>query len=270
LNIAIYNPSLMRSYPFLATICTLVLLLWLAGCATEPSISRTTPNATDTDAWVAASTMVGATTLGEWEHYVLPTKRATQFSAHRLHGRDSMKAQAQSSASMLRRKLRIEPDALGTLHFSWLVEALIADSNMGVSATDDSPVRIVLAFEGDRSNFSIRNAMLSELAHSLTGEPLSYATLMYSWCVHCKTNEIVTNPRTDRIRTKVVEIGNQNLGHWREYDRDIRADFQAAFGEAPGALVTIGVMTDADNTQSHATAWYGPLKLTPHTEASPR
>jgi Protein of unknown function (DUF3047) len=247
-------------YP-LSAICALALPLWLGGCATDPSISRTTPSATDTQAWAAASTVAGATTLGEWEHYVLPTKRATQFSAHRLHGRDSMKAQAQSSASMLRRKLRIEPDALGTLHFSWLVEALIADSNMGVSAKDDSPVRIVLAFEGDRSKFSVRNAMLSELAHALTGEPMPYATLMYSWCVHCKQSEIITNPRTDRIRTKVVEIGDHSLGHWREYDRDIRADFQAAFGEAPGALVAIGVMTDADNTDSHAIAWYGPLKL---------
>ncbi len=248
----------------------LTLLVWLGGCATDPSIARTTPSATDTQAWAAASTVAGATTLGDWEHYVLPTKRATQFSAHRLHGRDSMKAQAQSSASMLRRRLRIEPEALGTLHFSWTVEALIADSNMGVSATDDSPVRIVLAFEGDRSKFSMRNTMLSELAHALTGEPMPYATLMYSWCVHCKQSEIITNPRTDRIRTKAVEISDHNLGHWREYDRDIRADFQAAFGEAPGALVAIGVMTDADNTQSHATAWYGPLKLTPRPEASPR
>jgi hypothetical protein len=247
-------------------VCALALPLWLAGCATQPSVSRTAPNAADTQAWAAASTVVGATTLGEWEHYVLPTKRATLFSAYHLRGRHSMKAQAQSSASMLRRKLRIEPDALGTLHFSWLVEALIADSNMGVSTKDDSPVRIVLAFEGDRSKFSMRNTMLSELAHTLTGEPMPYATLMYSWCVHCTQNEIITNPRTDRIRTKVVEIGDHNLGHWKEYDRDIRADFQAAFGEAPGALVAIGVMTDADNTQSHATAWYGPIKLQPHPE----
>jgi hypothetical protein len=199
--------------------------------------------------------------LGEWEHYVLPTKRATLFSAQQRQGRHSMKAQAQSSASMLRRKLRIEPEALGTVHFSWLVEALIPDTNMGVSSKDDSPVRIVLVFEGDRSKFSMRNAMLSELAQAISGEPLPYATLMYSWCVHCKPNEIITNPRTDRIRTKVVETGKQSLGQWKEYDRDIPADFQAAFGEAPGALIAIGVMTDADNTDSHATAWYGPLKF---------
>ena len=214
--------------------------------------------------------MQGATALGEWEHYVLPTKRATQFSAQHRHGRHAMKAQAKSSASMLRRKLRVEPEALGRLHFSWLVEALIPDTNMGLRHADDSPVRIVLAFEGDHSKFSMRNTLLNELTHAITGEPLPYATLMYSWCLHCKQNEIITNPRTDRIRTKVVEIGDHSLGHWKEYDRDIRADFQAAFGEAPGALVAIGVMTDADNTNSHAIAWYGPLKLYSHPETIPR
>jgi hypothetical protein len=174
-----------------------------------------------------------------------------------------MQAKAASSASMLRRKLRVEPEALGVLHFSWMVESLIAESDMGVSSTDDSPVRIVLAFDGDRSKFSAKNTMLSELAHTLTGEPLPYATLMYSWCVHCKSGEVITNPRTDRIRILVVEAGSDNLGRWRDYDRDIKADYEAVFGEPPGALVAIGVMTDADNTKSHATAWYGPLKLFP-------
>lgn len=252
---------MLKKIPSLPVLFALALPLWLTGCATDPSISRTALQATDTHAWAAASTVEGATALGEWEHYVLPAKRATHFSAQHLHGRNTMKAQAKSSASMLRRKLRIEPDVLGVLHFSWLVESLIAESNMGVSATDDSPVRIVLAFEGDRSKFSMRNAMLSEMAHALTGEPLPYATLMYSWCVHCKPGEVITNPRTDRIRTKVVEAGDHSLGHWKDYERDIRADFEAVFGEAPGALVAIGVMTDGDNTQSHATAWYGPLKL---------
>lgn len=251
--------------PRWACICAGVLPLWLAGCATGPAISRKAAPLADTQAWAAASTMEGATTLGEWEHYVLPTKRATQFSANRRHGRDSMKAQAQSSASMLRRKLRIEPEALGSVQFSWLVERVIPKANMALSHADDSPVRVVLVFEGDRSKFSMRNAMLSEMAHAISGEPLPYATLVYSWCVHCTVGEVIKSPRTDRIRTKVIEAGEQSLGAWKDYERDIKADFEVVFGEPPGALIAVGVMTDADNTDSDATAWYGPLKLHPTT-----
>jgi len=37
--------------------------------------------------------------------------------------------------------------------------------------------------------------------------------------------------------------------------------YELAFGEAPGALLGIAVMTDSDNTQSTAQAWYGEIAL---------
>jgi len=49
------------------------------------------------------------------------------------------------------------------------VPALIADADMAHRDADDSPVRVVLVFEGDRSKFSMKNAMLSELAQAMTG-----------------------------------------------------------------------------------------------------
>ena len=72
---------------------------------------------------------------------------------------------------------------------------------------------------------------------------------------------MIVNPRTDRIRKIVVESGAKNLNQWLDYDRNIRADFEKAFGEPPGALVGIGIMTDTDNTRSMVKAWYGPMRL---------
>jgi Protein of unknown function (DUF3047) len=129
---------------------------------------------------------------------------------------------------------------------------------------EDSVVRVILSFEGDRSKFSAKNRMLSELSLTLTGEEMPYATLMYVWCNTRPVGSIITNPRTDRIRKLVVESGAQGLGQWLDYERDIRADFVKAFGEEPGALTGIALMTDTDNTQSHATAWYGPIHFKPH------
>lgn len=83
---------------------------------------------------------------------------------------------------MLRQRVRIGPQDLGTLSFSWKVPELIAQADLAQRETADSPVRIVLAFEGDRSRLSFKDNLLSELAHALTGEPMSCATLMYVWC----------------------------------------------------------------------------------------
>jgi hypothetical protein len=41
----------------------------------------------------------------------------------------------------------------------------------------------------------------------------------------------------------------------------LAADYRLAFGEEPGALAAIALMTDSDNTASRAQSWYGPVDL---------
>ena len=204
-----------------------------------------------------------------WRHNVFPGKQPTRF-VHGVHaGRHGMYAQADASASMLRKQVRLEPSDLGMVKFSWLVPELIDSADMTLRELDDSPVRIVLAFEGDRSRFSAKNASLSELARLLTGEEMPYATLMYVWSNQHAPGSVIINPRTDRVRKLVVESGSGKLGRWLDYERNIRADYEKAFGEAPGALVAVALMTDADNTRSVARAWYGPLNITKTVVAQP-
>jgi Protein of unknown function (DUF3047) len=197
----------------------------------------------------------------KWAVFNLPNKRKTEFSQLRESERDAIRAVAQSSASLLKKKHFVEPQNLSTLAFSWKTNALIETSDMADRDLEDAVVRVIVSFEGDRSKFSAKNRMLSELSLALTGEELPYATLMYVWCNTRDVGSIITNPRTDRIRKLVVESGAGNLGKWLDYERDIRADFIQAFGEEPGALTGIALMTDTDNTQSKATAWYGPVSL---------
>lgn len=197
----------------------------------------------------------------KWESVKIPGKVATQYSLARMGNGSSLMASAQSSASMLRHDLRVEPESLNALNFSWQVQKLIEGADMAQRDQDDSPVRLVLAFDGDRSQFSPKNAMLSELSHALSGSPMPYATLMYVWCNHRPVNSVIQNPRTDRIRKIVIESGQQRLNQWISYERNIRADYEKAFGEAPGALIGIGIMTDSDNTRSYVQAWYGPIQL---------
>ena len=197
----------------------------------------------------------------KWDLVKIPGKVTTQYSVVKLNQQSSLMANAMSSASMLRKDLRVEPEQLGQLSFSWQVKKLIESADMAQRDLDDSPVRLVLAFDGDRSLFSPKNAMLSELSHAVSGRPMPYATLMYVWCNQRPVESVILNPRTDRIRKMVIETGGGRVGQWLSYERNIRADFEKAFGEPPGALIGIGIMTDSDNTRSHAQAWYGAIRL---------
>ena len=203
-----------------------------------------------------------------WEAVTLPGKLRTAFRHTSHEGRPSLEAQSQASASMLRQRLSIAPTQLGLLHFEWQVAGLIEGADMTQRDAEDSPVRLMLAFDGDRSRFSARNAMLSELTLSLSGEAMPYAVLMYVWSNQHPVGTVITNPRTDRIRKIVVESGPQRLRQWLRYERDVRADFVQAFGEAPGMLQSIAIMTDSDNTQGRAQAWYGPIGLSPSSASA--
>jgi hypothetical protein len=236
-------------------VCLGVAVLTLSACSSLPP---STPK---------LASQVPATWQPEdqlkWESVKIPGKLATEYSLVRLNNRNKLKANAQASASMLRQDLHIEPERLNALSFSWQIQELIADADMSQRETEDSPVRLVLAFDGDRSQFSAKNAMLSELSHAVSGKPMPYATLMYVWCNHRPVNSVIHNPRTDRIRKIVIESGPQRVNQLISYERNIKADFEKAFGEAPGALIGIAIMTDTDNTRSHAQAWYGPISLLP-------
>jgi hypothetical protein len=229
--------------------------LLLSGCASTPSPSASEPNAS-----VLALAAPFSAEQG-WQRVNLPGKRATLYTSQKEDGRPAVYAKADRSASLLRKKVSIEPQDLSALRFSWKARALLEGADMAVRETEDAKVRVILSFEGDRSKFSLKNQMLSELALSLTGEEMPYATLMYVWSNKQPVGSTITNPRTDRIRKLVVESGKERLGQWLAYERDIAADFKAAFGEAPGKLTGIAIMTDADNLQTQTSAWYGAIEL---------
>lgn len=129
------------------------------------------------------------------------------------------------------------------------------------AGSTNAPVRILLACDGDRSRWSPRAHRVPELAQLLKGEPLPCATLSYVRSRDDAQASVLHNPRTDHIRKWVAESGAANVGQGREYRRDVRADFLHAFGEEPGPLLAVALMTDTDNTASSRQAWYGPLRL---------
>jgi hypothetical protein len=78
----------------------------------------------------------------KWEVVKIPGKVPTQYSVVRLSNRSTLMANAPSSASMLRKDLRIEPAQLNELSFSWQIQKLIDGADMALRDQDDSPVRL--------------------------------------------------------------------------------------------------------------------------------
>jgi hypothetical protein len=227
----------------------LLPLLVLGGCASVPPPEAAPPAAP------SAELMPG------WREFVLPGKRSTLYVPRWEDGRQVVHARADASASMLRRRVRIDSARLGRIEFSWHVATLISGADLTDADASDSPVRVMLAFDGDHAGLSPRNRMLFELAHAVSGEPLPFATLMYVWDNKAKPESVIASRRTDRVRKIVLESGGGGRGRWLHYRRDVRADFRRAFGEDPGALIGVALMTDSDNTRTSVEARYGEVRL---------
>lgn len=196
-----------------------------------------------------------------WQPFALPGKRYVVYEPVEVLARPALRVKADNSVSIMRRRFEPTLTAPGRLAFSWKVEALPLNADLAAADASDSPVGVLLGFEGDRSRWTPRMHRLSEMSRLLTGEELPYATLIYVWGNKEVPGTVVVNPRTDRIRKMVLDSGERDVGQWRDHVRDVQADFRLAFGEEPGPLRVLALMTDTDNTGSALTAWYGSLVL---------
>lgn len=244
---------------------------WLTGCTTAPPTPTPSPSTAPPDpaspgdaADLPASANSGAppaVVAQGWHEVRLPGKAATRYRYTHKAGRAAWAAQAQASASMWRRRLQVPPQQVGEVSFSWWVDRLITGASLSQAEHADAPVRVLFGFGGDTSRLPQRTRMMFELAQALTGEEPPFATLMYVWDNQAPLDSVVVNPRTDRVRKIVLDSGTGQLGRWRDHRRHLARDFHRAFGEAPGPLLSVALMTDADNTRSQAQAWYGPVQL---------
>lgn len=204
---------------------------------------------------------------GPWADWPFhASKRRTEYRSVVLGGRRVVEARADSSVSGLRHPVDIDPVSRPILEWGWRIDGVLDQADIGDRRADDSPVRIVLAFDGDVSTLPLKEQMFFERVKLLGGQDLPYATLMYVWCTRRAPGEITQNPHTSRVRKIVVESGAGGVRQWRDYRRDIVADYERAFGAKPGRLIAVGVMSDSDNTRQQAVAWYGDIRLLPRRE----
>jgi hypothetical protein len=188
-------------------------------------------------------------------------KRPTEYRLVDHQGRTVVFARARSSASGLVFPISIDLKEYPRLHWHWNVGALINGADNTKRHLEDSPVRIVIAFDGDRSKLPLEERLFAEQFRMFTKQEFPYALLMYIWENRAPVGTVIENVNTARIKMIVADSGEDRLGTWREQTRNVYEDFKRAFGEEPPRVRSIAIMTDTDNTGEVAEAYYGDLSF---------
>ncbi|HCG53442.1 MAG TPA: hypothetical protein DEX10_08605 [Betaproteobacteria bacterium] len=245
----------------LAVLISALGTLGIVGCAVAP-------NAND-----APRTSVTPFSTAKAEGPLPPgwgLKQLSRFkrdTAYRLvadpTGVTVVEARAEQSASGVGKRLNVDPNAMPWIQWRWNVPTLIASADNTRRHAEDSPVRVIVTFDGDANKLDFEDRAVSARAKALTGEALPYATLMYIWENKAPIDEIIESVHTTRVKMIVVESGAARNGRWLDYERNIARDFERAFGEKPGRILSLGIMTDTDNTGERAVAYYGDIHFSP-------
>lgn len=251
----------------------LTVLLALGGCAGTPEddgllastpIVRALARETGSVVEVARFSRMreGASLPADWLGWGLRSgKRPTQYRLVPGPAGTVLEAYADAAASGFYRRVRVDPLRQPMLEWSWRIEGMIAGADLRVGAREDSMARLVVSFHGDPKKLDFEDRAKLRLARVFAGEPLPYAMLIYVWSNQIPVETALPSPQIDRIRMVVVESGPGHVGQWRKYRRNIVEDYRRAFGEDPGDIVAVGMLTDSDNTRQVARSYYGDITL---------
>lgn len=197
-----------------------------------------------------------------WQEWTFSRFKApTRYEFVKDSGAVVVKANADRSASGLRHLLKLDPDEYPVLTWRWKVNKLIESADNTRKEAEDSPVRVLVTFDGDVEKLSLSDRLMFDNVFLLTGRRMPYATLVYIWENRARKNTIISNLHTSRIKMIVAESGPGKLRHWQTITRNVVDDYKRAFGEDPGTITSIGIMTDTDNTGVKAEAFYGDIQF---------
>ncbi len=230
----------------------------LAGCAGPriqtpmASASRLVPPFSDTP--TPAELPVG------WAPHIMRRDRpATQYRLHERDERRVVHAVAERSTSGLRCDVNIDPHTQPWLSWEWRVDQFPHGASVADDDRDDSPARVVLAFDGDMRQLRLRDLMFMEQVELFTGKTLPFATLMYTWDGEAEVGSVIAYPRSSRIQYLVVEQGPARTGRWLRYRRNVVEDYRRVFGADPGPIRHVGVLTDSDDLKLRVEGWFGDI-----------
>lgn len=209
----------------------------------------------------STSDRIGGLPDGWRLHVTRPDRPVTGYGLARLDDRTALHARSESATSGVRCDVDIDLAERPWLRWEWRVDQVAAGATVADDDFDDCPARLVLGFAGDNARLSLRDRLFADQVELFTGEPLPFATLCYVWDGQAASESVLPYARSSRIRYLVVESGSGGLGQWRAYRRNMVADYQRVYGEPPGRLIGVGVLTDSDDLKGSAEAWYGDLVI---------
>jgi hypothetical protein len=177
-----------------------------------------------------------------------------------------VRARSDGGAGGLATERRIDLTEYPVLEWRWKVSNVLEDGNARIKDGDDYPARIYITFDYDGLGFGDRIKLTA--LRALGYDEIPTRALNYIWANQVDRGTTLPNPFTDWVQMLAVRSGSTAVGTWHTERRNVLADYREAFGEDPPPVNGVAIMTDTDNTDGKATAYYGDIVFRKAPEAA--
>ena len=255
------DPGARRSGLLLAP-CLLPPLVALCGMVSPmPTTAQPSLEAAPLPAPFSAG-KAGANVPPGWEPVKISDRKTpTVYTLVNEEGVVVLHAKAVAAASGLAQFTVFDIRSAPVVEWRWKASGLVDGADNRVAAKEDAPARLVFGFDGDKAQLPLVERAVFVVSEKLSGHELPYALLQYVWASKLPIGTVIEHPYTRRVRMIVVASGAAGVGKWQSFSRNLYDDYRHAFGEEPGNLIEIGVLTDTDNTGGSVEAWYGDIRF---------
>lgn len=197
-----------------------------------------------------------------WKEMELEADNLTHYELIQLNdSTEVIKATSNNAASGLIYITQIDTKKYPVIEWSWKIEEVLSKGNYKKKGGDDYAARIYITFEYDKSRLSFSERVKLWFIQTFTSYEIPLRSINYIWANKAPAGTIAPNPFTDWVQMVAVESGNSRAGNWITERRNIFKDYKAAFGEEPGKITGVAIMTDSDNTGESATGYYGDISF---------
>jgi hypothetical protein len=207
-----------------------------------------------------SAAQTGGALPGGWKHTPLSKlKSDTTYELAMDGDKTVVKALANGSASALVSMGAVTLQELPVLTWRWKTPRLITGADNADPAREDAPVRVMVGFDGDKGKLPDKEQRYFKRIKMLSGRDMPYSLLMYIWENKAPVGTVIPSTHTARVQMIVAASGPQGVGEWQMLRRNVMEDYRRAFGEEPGKMLGVAIMTDTDNTGEKAEGWYGDI-----------
>lgn len=154
-----------------------------------------------------------------------------------------IQAKSEGSASGLVREVSVDIGDTPFLNWSWRVDKLPEVTDEKTKEGDDYSARIYVIFKTGSWFWDTK-------------------ALNYVWNSSYPAGESWSNAFTGNAQMMALQSRSSPLGVWVAEKRNIQKDILECFGVELSSIEAIAIMTDTDNSDSSAVAYYGDIFFT--------